>query len=48
MEIPKKVKRRDIEVFFRFIKQELNFSHFMPVNENGIQNSQKAVRHGTR
>ena len=30
-------KRWDIEVFFRFIKQELNFSHFFSVNENGIQ-----------
>lgn len=30
-------KRWDIEVFFRFIKQELNFSHFMSVNLNGIQ-----------
>jgi hypothetical protein len=30
-------KRWDIEVFFRFIKQELNFSHFISVNLNGIQ-----------
>ena len=30
-------KRWDIEVFFRFIKQELNFTHFISVNENGIQ-----------
>lgn len=30
-------KRWDIEVFFRFIKQELNFAHFISVNENGIQ-----------
>jgi len=30
-------KRWDIEVFFRFIKQELNFSHFMSTNENGIR-----------
>ena len=30
-------KRWDIEVFFRFIKQELNFSHFLCVNPNGIQ-----------
>ena len=30
-------KRWDIEVFFRFIKQELNFSHFMSTNENGIK-----------
>jgi hypothetical protein len=30
-------KRWDIEVFFRFIKQELNFSHLISVNENGIK-----------
>jgi transposase len=30
-------RRWDIEVFFRFIKQELNFSHFISVNENGIK-----------
>ena len=30
-------KRWDIEVFFRFIKQELCFSHFMSTNENGIK-----------
>ncbi|MBP1637798.1 MAG: transposase [Bacteroidetes bacterium] len=30
-------KRWDVEVFFRFIKQELNFSHFMSTNENGIK-----------
>jgi hypothetical protein len=30
-------KRWDIEVFFRFIKQELNFSHFLSTNENGIK-----------
>jgi hypothetical protein len=30
-------KRWDIEVFFRFIKQELNFSHFMSTNVNGIK-----------
>lgn len=30
-------KRWDIEVFFRFIKQELNFSHFMSTSENGIK-----------
>lgn len=30
-------QRWDIEVFFRFIKQELNFSHFMSTNENGIK-----------
>jgi len=30
-------KRWDIEVFFRFLKQELNFSHFISTNENGIK-----------
>lgn len=30
-------KRWDIEVFFRFIKQELNFTHFISVSENGIK-----------
>ena len=30
-------RRWDIEVFFRFIKQELNFSHFMSTNLNGIK-----------
>jgi len=30
-------KRWDIEVFFRFLKQELNFSHLMSVNQNGIK-----------
>lgn len=29
--------RWDIEVFFRFIKQELNFSHLISVNKNGIK-----------
>lgn len=29
-------KRWDIEVFFRFIKQELNASHFISVSKNGI------------
>lgn len=29
--------RWDVEVFFRFIKQELNFSHLISVNENGIK-----------
>jgi hypothetical protein len=29
--------RWDIEVFFRFIKQELNFSHLISVNVNGIK-----------
>jgi len=28
---------RTIETFFRFLKQELNFSHFLSLNENGIQ-----------
>lgn len=31
-------KRWDIEVFFRFIKQELNFSHFVSTSVNGIKN----------
>jgi transposase len=30
-------KRWDIEVFFRFIKQELNLSHFLSTNLNGIK-----------
>jgi len=30
-------RRWDIEVFFRFLKQEVNFSHFISLNENGIQ-----------
>jgi IS4 transposase len=30
-------RRWDIEVFFRFIKQELNFKHFLSVNKNGLQ-----------
>ncbi|RZJ71321.1 MAG: IS4 family transposase [Flavobacterium sp.] len=30
-------QRWQIEVFFRFIKQELNFSHFMSTNINGIK-----------
>lgn len=30
-------RRWDIEVFFRFIKQELNFSHFLSTNINGIK-----------
>ena len=29
--------RWDIEVFFRFVKQELNLSHFMSTNQNGIK-----------
>lgn len=30
-------QRWDIEVFFRFIKQELNASHFLSVSDNGIK-----------
>ena len=30
-------KRWDIEVFFRFIKQELNFKHFLARDLNGLQ-----------
>ena len=30
-------KRRSLEVFFCFLKQELNFSHFLSLSENGIQ-----------
>ena len=30
-------RRWDIEVFFRFLKQELNFSHFLSLNDNGLQ-----------
>lgn len=30
-------RRWDIEVFFKFIKQELNFKHFLSVNQNGLQ-----------
>lgn len=37
-EIAKMYRMRwDIEVFFRFLKQELNFSHFLSLNDNGIQ-----------
>lgn len=37
-EITEIYKRRwDIEVFFRFIKQELNFKHLVSRNENGIK-----------
>ena len=37
-EIAKMYRRRwDIEVFFRFLKQELNFSHFLSLNDNGMQ-----------
>ena len=38
MEIAQAYKKRwDIEVFFRFIKQELNVSHLVSLNKNGIQ-----------
>ena len=30
-------KRWDIEVFFRFLKQELNISHLVSMNKNGIE-----------
>ena len=30
-------QRWDIEVFFRFLKQELNVSHLVSLNRNGIQ-----------
>lgn len=30
-------RRWDIEVFFRFIKQELNISHLVSLNKNGMQ-----------
>ncbi len=30
-------RRWNIELFFRFIKQELNFKHFMSTNINGIK-----------
>ncbi|MBV7534123.1 IS4 family transposase [Chitinophaga sp. sic0106] len=37
-DIAQAYKRRwDIEVFFRFIKQELNVSHLVSLNKNGIQ-----------
>ena len=37
-EIAEAYRRRwDIEVFFRFIKQELNVSHLVSLNRNGIQ-----------
>jgi len=37
-EISQAYRRRwDIEVFFRFIKQELNVSHLVSLNKNGIQ-----------
>jgi IS4 transposase len=30
-------RRWDIEVFFRFLKQEVNWSHFISLNKNGIE-----------
>jgi hypothetical protein len=37
-EIAQAYRRRwDIEVFFRFLKQELHFSHLLSLNHNGIQ-----------
>jgi IS4 transposase len=37
-EIAQAYRRRwDIEVFFRFLKQELNMSHLVSLNQNGIQ-----------
>lgn len=30
-------RRWDIEVFFRFLKQELNLKHFLSANKNGLQ-----------
>ena len=30
-------RRWDVEVFYRFLKQELNFSHFLSVNQNGLR-----------
>lgn len=30
-------RRWDIEIFFRFLKQELNFKHFLSTNINGIK-----------
>ncbi|MGJ1275022.1 IS4 family transposase [Sphingobacterium siyangense] len=37
-EISQAYRRRwDIEVFFRFLKQELNVSHLVSLNKNGIQ-----------
>ncbi|SDD96842.1 Transposase DDE domain-containing protein, partial [Dyadobacter soli] len=30
-------RRWDIEIFFRFLKQELNVSHLVSLNKNGIQ-----------
>jgi transposase len=37
-EIAQAYRRRwDIEIFFRFLKQELNVSHLISLNKNGIQ-----------
>ncbi|MFN5983381.1 MAG: transposase, partial [Fluviicola sp.] len=37
-EIAEAYRRRwDIEVFFRFIKQELNVNHLVSLNKNGMQ-----------
>jgi len=37
-EIAQNYRRRwDIEVFFRFLKQELNVSHLVSLNKNGLQ-----------
>ena len=37
-EIAQAYRRRwDIEIFFRFLKQELNVSHLVSLNKNGIQ-----------
>ena len=37
-EIAQAYRRRwDIEVFFRFLKQEMNVSHLVSLNKNGIQ-----------
>ena len=37
-EIAQAYRRRwDIEVFFRFLKQELNLSHLVSLNKNSIQ-----------
>ncbi len=30
-------KRWDIEVFFRFLKQEMNMGHLVSLNKNGIE-----------
>ncbi len=30
-------RRWDIEVFFLFLKQELNYSHFLSMSENGLR-----------